>query len=121
MNQPADAPYVYFVRLWIDPKIEAELFAWLDTGGHTLDVISQPGFLWAKRYRLEQDAPDGWHAYVIIYGLDAKASLETYFKNPIHEKFARERVRFDTRMRSERMWGGLEAVTLSPNLSPNPR
>ena len=106
-SSPLEAPYVYFVRFWIDPTAATEILAWLD-GGHIAEVVAQPGFLWAQRYRLEQDAPDGWHAYAMIYGLTSKAALEEYFKNPIHAKFKRENARFQTSMRTERMWGALD-------------
>ena len=83
------------------------LLAWLD-GGHIAEVVSQPGFRWAKRYRLEQDAEDGWHAYAMIYGVDSKTALEAYFVNPIHEKFKRENARFTASLRTDRMWGATD-------------
>jgi hypothetical protein len=107
MTTPLDAPYVYFVRFWTDPNAEPALLAWLD-GGHIAEVVAQPGFLWARRFRLEQDAPDGWHAYVMIYGVASKAALEAYFVNPIHEKFKRENAQFQATLRSERMWGAAD-------------
>jgi quinol monooxygenase YgiN len=110
MTQPASAPYLYVVRVEVDPQIEAGLLAWLDTGGHVREVVSQPGFLWAQRYKLAQDAHDGWRAYLMLYALESKAALDAYFANPIHEKFARERARFDAGLRTDRVWGAFDGA-----------
>lgn len=110
-----EAPYVYFVRLWVDPRIEAPLLEWLDAGGHVRDVIGHPGFLWARRYRLAQDADDGWHAYVMLYGLESKARLETYFANAESQaRFRRERAPFEAGLRMDRMWGALQSAVAAP-------
>jgi hypothetical protein len=102
-----DAPYHYIVRFWVAPAAEVRLLSWLD-GGHTAEVVSQPGFLWARRIRLDETDSLGWRAFTTIYGLESRAALEAYFKNPIREKFAREQAAFADVMRAERSWGGGE-------------
>lgn len=106
-----DAPCYYIVRFWVAPAAEARLLAWLD-GGHTAEVVAQPGFLWARRIRLEETDALGWRAFCSIYGLESKAALDAYFKNPIREKFAREQTAFAGVMRAERSWGAGEWQTL---------
>jgi hypothetical protein len=102
-----DAGYLYIVRYWVAPEAEARLLAWLD-GGHTAEVVAQPGFLWARRVRLEEVDSLGWRGFCSIYGLESKAALEAYFVNPIREKFAREGAAFAGAMRAERSWGAAE-------------
>ncbi len=106
-----DAGYFYIVRFWVAPEAEARLLAWLD-GGHTAEVVAQPGFLWARRIRLEETDSLGWRAFASIYGLESKAALDAYFKNPVREKFAREQAPFAGVMRAERSWGAGEWQTL---------
>ncbi len=67
-----DAPVVFIVRFWIKPGAQDTVLAWLD-GGHIAEVVGEPGFLWARRYRLDAESGDGWPAYAMIYGL---ASME---------------------------------------------
>lgn len=101
---------IYLVRVWINPKVEKEVLAWLD-GGHTADVVGQPGFVEAHRYRLEQDAPDGWHAYVNLYLLESRQALETYFNDAkLHERFGKERAGFNDAIRTDRAWGVLQTL-----------
>jgi antibiotic biosynthesis monooxygenase (ABM) superfamily enzyme len=105
-----NAAYFYIVRYWVAPEVEARLLAWLD-GGHTAEVVAQPGFLWARRARLQETDSLGWRAFTTIYGLESKAALDAYFRNPIREKFAREGAAFADVMRSERSWGAQEFET----------
>lgn len=105
-----NAAFVYIVRYSVAPQAEARLLAWLD-GGHTAEVAALPGFLWARRVRLEETDSFGWRAFTTIYGLESKAALDAYFANPIREKFAREAAAFAGALRSERSWGALEFET----------
>ncbi|HEY7609588.1 MAG TPA: hypothetical protein VIF14_10190 [Alphaproteobacteria bacterium] len=106
-----DAAYHYIVRYWVAPAAEARVLAWLD-GGHTAEVAAQPGFLWARRIRLEEVDVLGWRAFTTVYGLESKAALDAYFKNPIREKFAREQAAFADVLRVERSWGAGEWQSL---------
>ncbi len=99
-----DAPFLYIVRWWVDPAAERRLLAWM-RGGHMNEVVAQPGFLWARCVEIDEVDALGWRAYQNIYGLESRAALEAYFKNPIHDKFARERAPFDAALRTERSTG----------------
>jgi TRAP-type C4-dicarboxylate transport system substrate-binding protein len=104
-----DAAAIYLVRFWIKPGHESEVMDWLDNG-HIAEVVEQPGFLWARRYKLENDSEDGWPAYAMTYGLESIEQLHAYFENPIGEKLAREREErgLNVLLRMDRNWGVTE-------------
>lgn len=104
--------YHYIVRYWIAPAAEARVLAWLD-GGHTAEMVALPGFLGARRLRLEETDSLGWRAFATIYSLESKAALDAYFKNPIRERFSREAAAFSGVLRSERSWGAAEWTSAS--------
>lgn len=107
------APAVYLVRFWVKPGGEEKLFAWLD-GGHLKDVLSQPGFLWAQRYKLALRDAEGWQGYAIVYGVESIAKLEAYFASPATRQYAEERkaLGLDALLKMDRNWGTLDvAVT----------
>ena len=64
-----EADTYYVVKFWVKPQGGDAVIRWLDER-HMAEVAHQPGFLWARRCRLDEDAPDGWHAYLMIYGLE---------------------------------------------------
>lgn len=99
-----DAGMIYVVRVWIDPAGAEAVTGWL-RAHHMADVVAQPGFLWGRCIRLEQDADDGWLAYLMLYGLESREALQRYFANPIAERFAEERKPFAHMLRMERAWG----------------
>lgn len=108
-----DAPMMYVVRFWVDPKGHDAVFAWLD-GGHCAEVVAQPGFRFVKRIKLDQQGDDGWDSYFMLYGLDSRAALDTYFANQaLAEKFTQERAPIAGYLRMERSWGSVES-TLTP-------
>jgi antibiotic biosynthesis monooxygenase (ABM) superfamily enzyme len=102
-----EAPVLYCGRFSVAPKSHQQLFEWLD-GKHIKEVISQPGFLWARRVHLEGCDEDGWERYIIIYGLASREILEEYFNNPIRERFFRERDPFTKDLRTENFFGTAE-------------
>ena len=103
------APFMYISRFWIAPQGREQLFAWLD-GGHVAEVVSQPGFLFAHRIKLDQRGDDGWESYQMLYGLASRQALETYFANTaLHDKFTRERASFAQYLRMDRAWGSLDS------------
>lgn len=105
-----DAPVMYIVRFWVAPTGHEEVFAWLD-GAHGAEVLSQPGFLFIKRVKLEQKSDDGWAAYCVLYGLESREALDNYFANkPLHDKFAMERAPFMRHLRMDRSWGTVESA-----------
>ncbi len=106
-----NAPAVYLVKFWVKPGGEKDVFAWLD-GGHLEDVVGQPGFLWARRYKLAQPDAEGWPCYVMIYGVNSVAALEAYFASAATKRFAEERVALglDRLLKMDRNWGTLDAA-----------
>jgi hypothetical protein len=105
-----DANAVYLVRFWIKPGNEAKVFGWLDKG-HIDDVVAQPGFLWARRYKLEQATDDGWPGYAMIYGLESLDHLNAYFESDAVKQYAKEReeLGLDALLRMDRAWGSRES------------
>lgn len=109
------APFLYLVTMWVNPKEGHRVIEWLDST-HIAEILTQPGFLWAQRVRLQQTAKDGWHAHQLIYALESAEALDAYQKGPMREKFsrqARERfaqqdLRFEELVRAERVWGVVE-------------
>lgn len=99
---------MYVVRFWVDPEGSDQVVAWLD-GGHCAEVLAQPGFRFVQRIKLEQTSADGWASYFMMYGLDSRAALESYFANTaLAEKFTRQREPFASYLRMERAWGSVE-------------
>ena len=105
-----NAPVMYIARFWIAPAGRDQLFAWLD-GEHTAEVVSQPGFLFFRRVKLEQKSEDGWDSYMMVYGLESQQALDNYFADKaLHDKFARQRAPFIQHLRMERAWGKVDAA-----------
>lgn len=102
-----DAPFFYIVKFWIEPAGAAAVLGWLDDK-HMADVAAQPGFQWVRRVRLDQDADDGWQAYMMIYGLDSREALLRYFESDAPKRYAVERKPFEKHLRMERNWGALD-------------
>ena len=109
-----DAPVMYVVKFWVSPYGHKQVFDWLD-GGHCAEVIAQPGFLFFKRLKLEQNSDDGWASYMMLYGLQSRQALEDYFGNTaLHAKFTAQRAPFVHHLRMDRAWGAVE-VSLTPS------
>lgn len=110
-----DAPVVYLVKFWVKPGGEQNVFAWLD-GGHLQDVVAQPGFLWATRYKLAEPDKDGWPGYAMIYGVKSAESLRAYFASAATKRYAEERAKLglDSLLRMDRDWGTLEIAVNAP-------
>ena len=102
-----DAPYLYVVKFWVHPDGAAAILRWLDDK-HMAEVTAQPGFRWSRRVRLAQDAEDGWHAYMMIYGLDSREALQRYFDSPAPQQYAQEREPFEHHLRTDRAWGAID-------------
>jgi hypothetical protein len=106
-----NAPAVYLVRFWVKPGGEEKVLDWLDKG-HLKDVVGQPGFLWARRYKLTQPDAEGWPCYAMIYGVESLAALEAYFTSAATKQYARERAELglDALLKMDRNWGTLDAA-----------
>lgn len=103
-----DAPYLYIVKFWVHPDSLETVMNWLD-GCHMGEVVAQPGFLFVRRVKLEQNSPDGWSAHMMIYGLESRAALQDYFNSAAPTKFAQERKPFEHHLRMERDFGAVDA------------
>lgn len=106
-----NAPAVYLVRFWVKPGGEKNVFGWLD-GGHLKDVVGQPGFLWARRYKFAEPDANGWPGYAMFYGVKSIAALEAYFAGAAAKRYAEERksLGLDALLKTDRNWGTLEAA-----------
>ena len=102
-----DAPYLYVVKFWVHPDGAAAILRWLDDK-HMAEVTAQPGFRWSRRVRLAQDAEDGWHAYMMIYGLESRDALMRYFESDAPQRYAQERKPFEHQLRTARGWGEID-------------
>ena len=102
-----DAPILYEVRAWVSPQGGERYLAWLERK-HMAEVIREPGFLWARRVRLEQTDANGWRGYLLLYGLESHAALQAYLDSPARAGFWRELQAFDDVHRAERVWGTVD-------------
>jgi hypothetical protein len=102
-----DAPFVYVVKFWVHPDGAGAVLHWLDSK-HMAEVTAQPGFLSLRRVRLDQDADDGWLAYMMIYGLESREALQRYFEGPAPKRYAEERKPFEQHLRTERACGAVD-------------
>ena len=66
---------IYAVKVEVDPVDEAVWDEW-NTTQHIPEVLMQPGFIRATKYKL--DADTDWAQYLILYELDSRASLDNY-------------------------------------------
>ncbi len=67
----------YAVMVEVDPNEEA---AWNDwhTRQHIPDVLAEPGFVRATKYRLDTSNGD-WHQYLTVYELASREALDDVF------------------------------------------
>ena len=68
---------IYAVKVEIDPVDEAVWDEW-NTMQHIPDVLMQPGFIRATKYKLDSDTE--WPQYIVLYELDSRTSLDNYLK-----------------------------------------
>src|SRR5881397_2763909 len=85
------------------------------------EVISEPGFLWARKCRLEQTDEQGWAGYLLIYGLESQEALETYLHSPARDRFWQELEPFNDVHRAERFYGAVDFQIDSKSLKSSVR
>jgi len=102
-----DAPVLYCVKAWVSPDGGERWLRWLEQK-HMAEVIAEPGFLWARRCRLEQRDEKGWTGWLLVYGLDSRDALERYLRSPARERFWRELEPMNDVHRAERFWGTVD-------------
>ena len=81
---------VYIVQFWTRPDGGERVIDWLNNT-HLADVVSQPGFLWTRMFAMEETDEDGWPGYMMMYGVESRESLETYFNSEATQRYAKER------------------------------
>ena len=102
-----DAPVLYMVKAWVSPDGGDRWLRWLEEK-HMAEVIREPGFLWARRVRLEQSDERGWAGWLLVYGLASREALERYLASPARERFWRELEPMNDVHRAERFWGTVD-------------
>lgn len=68
---------VYLVKVEVDPGSAAAWDSW-NTAQHIPDVLRQPGFVRATKWKVEGGAKDGWLEYWIGYEAESREALEAY-------------------------------------------
>ncbi len=68
---------IYAVKVEVDPVDESVWDEW-NTKQHIPDVLMQPGFIRATKYKIDSEAE--WPQYMILYELDSRAALDNYLK-----------------------------------------
>jgi antibiotic biosynthesis monooxygenase (ABM) superfamily enzyme len=102
-----NAPVLYMVRAWVSPDGGERYLRWLEEK-HMAEVVKEPGFLWARKCRLEQTDDKGWQGYLLIYGLGSRAALEAYLKSPARERFWKELEPLNDVHYAERFYGTVD-------------
>ncbi len=82
------------------------------------EVIAEPGFLWARKVRLEQADDDGWEGYLLIYGLESRDALEAYLNSAARERFWRDLEPLNAVHRAERFYGAVDFAIESDAEAP---
>jgi hypothetical protein len=92
---------IYAVKVEVDPVDEAVWDEW-NTQQHIPDVLMQPGFMRATKYKLDSDTE--WPQYIVLYELDSRASLDNYLKGDAVIRLRADHYsRFGTSTRLSRM------------------
>jgi len=83
---------VYAVVIEVAPEAEARWAPW-HADVHMPEVLAQPGFRGARRWRDVEPAKDGWIRYVVHYQSESVEAIEAYRRS---EVAARLRADHDT-------------------------
>lgn len=67
---------LYSIKIEIDPADECVWDEW-NTRQHIPDVLAQPGFLRATKYKIEAAAGE-WSQYLVLYEVESRAALDAY-------------------------------------------
>ena len=102
-----EAPLLYFVKAWVRPDGGERWLRWLETK-HMAEVVAEPGFLWARRVRLDQTDARGWAGWLLVYALASREALEAYLRSPARARFWRELEPLADVQDAERFWGEVD-------------
>lgn len=97
----------YMVRAWVSPHGGERYLRWLEDK-HMAEVIREPGFLWARKVRLEQTDQNGWAGYLLIYGVESREALEAYLHSPARQRFWTELEPLNEVHYAERFYGSVD-------------
>src|SRR5262245_648059 len=86
----------YTVTIEVAPAVEAEWDRW-HSEVHIPEILAQPGFLGATKYRDESPCFDDWVRYVCRYDVESGEALAAYLRG---SESARIRADHDTRWRT---------------------
>src|SRR5688500_17302587 len=67
----------YCVTIEVDPEVEEAWNRW-HAEVHVREVLAEPGFLGATRYRDASPCFDGWARHVCRYDLESWSALDAY-------------------------------------------
>ena len=68
---------VFRVTIEVAPEVEPGWARW-HAEEHMPDLVRQPGFLGATRWRDVEPAADGWARYVVEYEAESVEAIEAY-------------------------------------------
>jgi len=71
------ARVLYMVAIEVAPEAEAEWNAWHNTH-HIPEVLAEPGFLGARKFRDPDEGKEGWARYLVHYELENPEALDQY-------------------------------------------
>ncbi len=103
------SPYLYHVVVEVDPVRGKEYLKWLSSK-HIQEVITHPGFMWARRVSLDEPAEDGWKRFMIVYGINSRDDFLTYRESDLFRGFQKELKQFEEVYRIIRYFGPVDLV-----------
>jgi quinol monooxygenase YgiN len=71
------ARVMYMVTIEVAPDVEDRWNSW-HSEQHVPELLAQPGFLGARKYRDPDEGKDGWARYIVLYELESPEALEAY-------------------------------------------
>ncbi|HLL52452.1 MAG TPA: DUF4286 family protein [Myxococcaceae bacterium] len=71
------ARVLYMVTIEVSPESEARWDSW-HSEHHVPDLLAQPGFLGARKFRDPDEGKDGWARYLVLYEVESPEALEAY-------------------------------------------
>jgi quinol monooxygenase YgiN len=94
---------IYLVKAEVKPEAEQAWDEW-NTRHHVPEVLAEPGFVRAAKYRVEGGtAADGWISYWILYETESREALEAYLTGPAVQRLrADQSARFGSAVRLSR-------------------
>lgn len=102
------APFLYYVLLDVDSKKKGKPFLkWFD-GKHLQEVLTHPGFLWARRVPLDEPAEDGWKRFMIVYAINDRKNYLAYKNSDLYQKIMGEYKQFEGQYRVQRFSGQVD-------------